>query len=200
VARPRSRTDEEILDAARACFLELGPSVSTTVIAHRLGLSGPALFHRFGSKQQLLIAAMCPDSSELPLKSLGRAVDDRPIPAQLHVIAAEITDHLKRVMPRLAVLRAAGISPLEAWKHYEAPPPLLIHRGLTDWISRALDAGRLRPCDASHTASAFMGALQSQAILHMAGRPIASPAETESYIEQLVQIFWVGLCPPSETP
>ena len=39
LGRPRQWTDREILEVARECFLNQGPSVSTVVIAERLGMS-----------------------------------------------------------------------------------------------------------------------------------------------------------------
>ena len=53
--RPRQFTDEDILTATQACILELGPSVSTTVIAGRVGMSQAALFKRFGTKEKLFL-------------------------------------------------------------------------------------------------------------------------------------------------
>ena len=144
MARPRSHSDEEILDAARVCFLAHGPSVSIATIGAQLGLSGPALLHRFGSKKRLLIAAMCPDPSELPVRALQQPLDERPITEQLRDIAEEVTAHMRRIMPHIVVLRAAGISPLEAWSRYEAPPPLILHRALSAWLGRALEKLRHR--------------------------------------------------------
>ena len=141
MGRPRTHSDEEILEAARGCFLAQGPGVSISTIASELGLSGPAIIHRFGSKQQLLIAAMCPDPAQLPLQALRRGVSDEPIPIQMGKVAREIAAYLRRVLPRLAVLRAAGISPFDAWSHYEAPPPIIIHRALTAWVTEALNEG-----------------------------------------------------------
>lgn len=199
MGRPRTHSDEEILETARSCFLAQGPSVPISTIAAELGLSGPALLHRFGSKQQLLIAAMCPDPAQLPLQALRRGVSEEPIPIQMREVAREIATHLRRVMPRMAVLRAAGISPFDAWSHYEAPPPIIIHRALTDWVTAALQQGRLRPCEPVHVASAFMGGLQAQAILTIAGQAPASEEENERYINHLVQIHWEGLSPLSES-
>ncbi len=69
MARPRNLTDTQILYEARACFLEHGAAVSTTVIAERLGISHGVLFQRFGTKDQLLRAAL-----RFPTRTTG--VDD----------------------------------------------------------------------------------------------------------------------------
>lgn len=55
--RPRLATDDEIFDAVTDVISEYGPQgASMTRIAERLGLTGPALAHRFGNKRNLLLA------------------------------------------------------------------------------------------------------------------------------------------------
>ncbi|MEZ6127616.1 MAG: TetR/AcrR family transcriptional regulator [Planctomycetaceae bacterium] len=61
MARPRTISDDQILQTARDCFLEHGPSVATDVIAERLGVSSQALFKRFHSKHELMLAAIAPE-------------------------------------------------------------------------------------------------------------------------------------------
>ena len=60
MVRPRQFTDEQILASARKSLLEHGPGVSTAKIAKAVGMSQAALFKRFGSKEDLLIAALMP--------------------------------------------------------------------------------------------------------------------------------------------
>lgn len=60
MTRPRTVTDQAILDAARHCAMERGPAVSLDVIAERVGVTSPALLKRFGSRQDLMIAALRP--------------------------------------------------------------------------------------------------------------------------------------------
>ena len=56
--RPKTISDEDILRIAMECVLEEGPSVSTTTIAERIGVSQATLFKRFGSKVELLRRAL----------------------------------------------------------------------------------------------------------------------------------------------
>jgi len=82
MARPRSISDEQILHTARECFLAHGPSVSTDVIAEQLGVSSPALFTRFRSKNELMMAALVPQGPApwIPLVEAGP--DARPLREQ----------------------------------------------------------------------------------------------------------------------
>ena len=51
--RPRTITDEQIVEAARAAFLEQGFSATTAEIARRAGISEGTLFKRFATKEDL---------------------------------------------------------------------------------------------------------------------------------------------------
>ena len=70
MARPRQVSDEQILEAARSCFLEHGPAVSTTVIAKRLGISGQGSFIMalvcgvvFGALYQAMNTGLVPEAA-----------------------------------------------------------------------------------------------------------------------------------------
>ncbi|HTR77870.1 MAG TPA: helix-turn-helix domain-containing protein, partial [Gemmatimonadaceae bacterium] len=58
MSRTVSITDRQLLEAARAEFLENGIRATTTAIARRAGVSQGILFHRFGTKEALFAAAM----------------------------------------------------------------------------------------------------------------------------------------------
>jgi AcrR family transcriptional regulator len=55
--RPQQVTDDEIFDAVAATITDHGPTGATmNRIAGRLGMTGPALGHRFGDKRSLMLA------------------------------------------------------------------------------------------------------------------------------------------------
>lgn len=192
MARPRQVSDEEILLAARGCFLEQGPSVSTTVIARRLGVSQAALFKRFGTKEDLLIAALAPPEIPgfVPLADAGP--DARPLPLQLRELAGEIHRFLQGLVPCLAMLQASGLDMRTLMTRYQIPPPLRAHRALTGWFERAAAAGRLGPCEPSAVATILIGALQGHRMLSMIG---ATPNPAEGYLDQVVGTLWRGIAP-----
>ena len=141
MARPRQTTDNAILTIARTCFLEHGPSVSTTVIAEAAGVSQATLFKRFGTKDDLLLKALAP-ASDVPWLALVQAgPDDRPAREQLVEIAHSIFVFFQHLIPNLAVLKSAGFSPKDLLARYEEPPPLRGRRLLAGWLIRAGDRG-----------------------------------------------------------
>lgn len=105
VGRPRLVTDDEIFDAIVTVVSERGPGGATMDrIANELGLTGPALAHRFGSKRQLFLAfaERQPQAVE-DLVAKHRAAHDDPLDALLGFYASlvaamttrtEVANHL----------------------------------------------------------------------------------------------------------
>jgi AcrR family transcriptional regulator len=197
MARPRQVSDKQILAAARACFLEHGASVSTTVIADRLGISQPALFKRFGTKDRLLIAAMRPSLGPVAA-FLDRGPDERPIPEQLLEIASRLREFGEKLVPLIDVLHEAGLAREALHRGDEPPPPVQVQRALSGWLERAQADGRIAPGDTEAVALAFVGAIQGRVFMaHHSGGPV-SPLAWDGYLESFVQFAWQGIAPEEE--
>ncbi len=194
MARPRQVTDEQILAAARACFLEHGAAVSTTVIADKVGLSQPALFRRFGTKERLLIAAMRP-----PTEGFDGLFEADPDPDglmdQLRTIAQRIQAFSTEFVPCMAVLREAGITPVQLSKPGELPSPVRIQQAAAGWIRRAQQRGLMRATNADAAAMALLGAIQARAFMQHAAAGGVSFGDPDEYLDGLVELLWNGLAP-----
>ena len=195
MGRPRAVSDDTILLAARRCFLEQGAAVPATVIAAEVGVSHTTLFNRFGSKEGLMIAALGPPRV-LPWKALLDAgPDERPMPQQFTEIALAATEYFRRMSPGLALLRAAGLSSRDVFADCEEPSPVQAHRALRGWLQRALDGGRIGPCDPDHLTPAILGALHGR-VFHDHVLDRADPSEEdEAFVRHLTNTLWRGLDP-----
>lgn len=83
--RPRLVSDDEVFAAFDAAIAEHGPNgVTLALVAHRLGVTAPALMRRFGSKQGLFAAFMQQQLAAQPiaLQSVLERHDD-PLEAVL---------------------------------------------------------------------------------------------------------------------
>ncbi len=202
MARPRQVSDAQILEAARACFLEQGPSVSTTVIAKRLGVSQAALFKRFGTKDELMVAALRPDRSTLDqlISQLEDGPDARPVPDQLREIALTIRDRFAEFLPGMAVLKSAGLSPPPRCDAGARPiPPQRVHDALVGWMERANQRGVARIPNPSAAAFALLGAIHMQSFMaYMVGedRELAN----DDSLRALVDSLWTGLAVTEARP
>jgi AcrR family transcriptional regulator len=191
MARPRQVSDEAILAVARSCFLTHGPQASTQRIADELGVSQAALFKRFRTKNDLMIAALTPPPPPW-LAMLDRGPDARPIEVQLFELASAMSAYFDQTFPCFAILKASGICMPEQMGD-EEPMPLRTHRALTAWLRTAAERGDIRAVDASAIATLIMGALHGHAFLSHFLRAELGPAE--DHVREIVGVVWSGIRP-----
>lgn len=201
MARPRTVSDDAILEAARSVFLEQGPSASTAVIAERVGLSQAGLFKRFGTKADLMVAALSPPAiPPFALQVASGPDPDRSVRDQMKEIAREVAVFFRELVPCIMVLNASGIRPEELLRRFDVPPPLMISRAMTSWFQQAMDLGLLRQGAAEPLAFAFLGSMHMRSFLcHISDK---SPTDDEltSWAGAVVDNLWHGLAPTQETP
>ena len=197
MARPRQVLDEEILEAARACFIEHGSSVSTETIASRLGVSGPALLKRFGSKRELLKAAFAVGSAPPWLPLVEEGPDNRDFLVQLREVALSIDSFFRRMVPAFSVLREAGITPQEFRGNSEDSPAARAQDAMTDWFRRAQQQGLLRSGDPSVMAGLFLSGVQYRYFLAHITQQQVPTEEEDPWLDRLLDILWKGVAPAS---
>ncbi len=194
MARPRQFSDEDILATARECFLSHGPGVSTTHIAGELGMSQAALFKRFGTKEDLMIAALLPKDPVAWVALLDGGPDpQRSVQDQLHDVALAALSNFGRVMPCFATLKAGGVEPSALMKRFDVPPPLRAQLALARWFEAARDQGRVQTTDPGSLAMLFLSAMHSRSILrHILGVAVGTD---EDYVRGVLSNLWNGLAP-----
>jgi len=191
--RPRQFTDEDILAATQTCILQLGPSVSTTVIAEKLGMSQAALFKRFGTKEKLFLAALSQPMQRNPISELVKdGPTDEPIREQMIDMGEAILAVMRHVVPCMAMLHAAGINPAEHLRHEDAPP-IQGRKILTRWFQQAIDQGRVRPFNPHIMAVAFIGMLKARPFREIILADTALKCSDRDYVVQLVDLLWAGI-------
>ena len=202
-ARPRQISDEEILQGACECFLAQGPGVSTQVIAEHLGISQPALFKRFNTKEELLISALLPPTDLPALSWLKTVHPAENLAEQLEELIRVLWASIKIVFPRISVLSMSGISHGQIHARFKKLPLLLILDGTAKWISEAQQKGLARSeGDPYIWAQTCMGALQGRAalqfFLHMhfeshADERYQNFADEETFIRQVADLLHNGM-------
>ena len=108
--RPRSVSDDEILDVTRSMIRTHGPSVSTDAIGAQLGVSGQAILKRFGSRDRLLTDALRPPSPPPVFAVLINGPDDRPFADQLSEFATAAAEFFARLSQDYVALRWSTVS------------------------------------------------------------------------------------------
>jgi AcrR family transcriptional regulator len=194
VGRPKAVTDDQIVAAARRCFLERGARVSAADIARELGVSHTTLFNRFGSKEALLIAALGPPETIPWVAALEAGPDDRPIRRQLVEHCQVVSAYFWELQAGLAVLQAAGITPEKIFHARSGePPPAQALRALTAWLRSAQRQGRLARCDVETLAATILGALHNWAFTACVCGDSTAPTAGERYVERLIDLLWNGI-------
>lgn len=168
MARPKTVTDQEIIDGARRCFAEHGPSVSLMAIGEAIGVSAAAILKRMGSKEELIRASLISDGWSPPwLKELKDGPEEGPMKPQLNRLLRSAFAMLTDFLPTIVALRLSGFDLVDANK---PGPPELFRAALAGWIRRAGDRGGFQ-VDSPEAASVLLvGAIQSNAFVNWARR------------------------------
>lgn len=195
MVRPRRYDDDEILEVARAVFLEHGPGASVQLVADALGLSQPALFKRFGTREALLVRALSP-SVRLPwVERLFGGPDERPLPDQLCEIATGALAFFALNMGGMLTLRASGMDIERLMAQDHATSPLNVRAAVIAFFAAGMQRGLLRPVDPERLATVFIGALQARAVeAHLFGVSL-DPDELAAHADAVIDLLWSGVRP-----
>lgn len=195
MGRPKEITDEQIVVAARRCFLARGAGVSAVEIGRELGVSHTTLFNRFGSKEGLMLAALGPphDIPWVPTLDAG-PVAGKPVRAQLIAHAKVMSAYFLDLQAAFGVLQAAGIDPGRATcARTNGSPAAEGLRALIGWLERAQRQGRIGPCDVATLASTILGALHGWAFTARVCGETTGAAASERYVERFIELLWTGI-------
>ena len=194
MGRPKEVSNEEIVIAARRCFLERGAGVSAVDIARELGVSHTTLFNRFGSKEALMIAALGPPEVVPWVVALENGPDDRPIREQMVEHCKAISAYFEKLQAGLAVLHAVGITTQKLLRGRKGdPPPVKALRALVGWLQGAQREGRLGECDIETLAATILAALQNWAFTARVCGQSTSAASGADHVERFVELLWKGI-------
>jgi AcrR family transcriptional regulator len=193
MARPRLVTDEQILKTMRASVLEHGPQVSLDLVAERLGVTGPALLKRFGTRQHLMVEALKPPDEPSWVKT-NREFDERPLEAQLETLFTDIWEFFAEAVPCVMALRESGIDN-EHWEKMVRPGPLRGLAALIRWLGLARDKGVVESPDLETAAYTMLGALHMRTITTHISRQSLALRHHRHHLKSLSSFFSQALAP-----
>jgi len=206
MTRPRTVSDETILEAARLVFTRDGPSAPTSAVALAVGVSEATIFKRFNSKEALLHAALrCPidlwhdDTAE----RVGRSTIDEELQGLLRELIAFFRD----AMPRMVMMMSSkGLDPLSFLRETPEPAPdqgpqagprFVIGR-LSDWAEAEMGLGRLKPLPPEVVARTISAACHQYVFFELANFP---PSVGESqFIAALASMLLSGMAGDAPAP
>jgi AcrR family transcriptional regulator len=184
--RPRTTSDEAILGAARAVLIDLGPAAPISAIARKAGLSGPAILGRFGSRAELIQAALAPPSLAPVLAALHSEPQVPGFSGQLEATLLTLGRWVQQATPGLLLLRMSPAHQRPRGQVVDGQPRLL--PSLTIWLARAQARGLVTQGDAQTLASAVLRTMQGHALAPLL-EPGTAPPELAPLVEQLVALL-----------
>jgi len=202
MGRPPKIHRDQVLDAARAAFVERGFDGTTLAdISSRLGVSPAALLRHAPTKAALFTAAMgaTPDAEMLPLAFLqdvpGAADPAATLRQVAHAFVPFIQAKLRENLARWVHFRTVpgvGKMPLPFDPGVRPTPPQRNFRLLEDYLRRARRAGRVRLKDPRAAAFAFAATLHSYVMLHEVIPALEEPLPLDAYLDTVIDIWTRG--------
>lgn len=198
MARPSTITDEQILEAARAVFLEQGVTATTAEVARRAGVAEGTLFKRFGNKAELFRAAMQVELNDPEwLRTLIGAREGEDPRQVLQRVGEQAVAFFRQLVPLMMMHWSSG-KQFRLPDHLQGPnaAPLRALAALGAFVEREMAAGRMRHHSPEVVARMFLGSIQSYVFFELllrAQRRMAVPVE--EYLRELIDIIWTGVSP-----
>ncbi len=199
--RPQTISDDDLIDAASAVFLEQGVGATTAAVARKARISESVIFHRYKTKEALFLAVL-DRVIRLPpiLEHLETRIGQGEVADTLFDIGMGVMEEARRVMPFF--MMASMLARASSWKLDELrdrmtkPPPAHLQsvRLLARYFKGETEAGRLRPVDSEAVARMFLGAVMQEVMQQQwLGGPKSSPLEGPTFVRGLVEVFLHGL-------
>jgi AcrR family transcriptional regulator len=198
MARPITISDERILEAARAVFLEHGIAATTAEVAKRAGVAEGSIFKRFATKTELFKAAMQFEFEDPDfIRTLVGARDEDDPRETLFQVGLQAVGFFRRMMPLIMLQFGTG-------KKQGVPeqllgptsPPLRALKAIATFIERQIKSGRMRKHEPEIVARMLMGSIQSYVFFEIVLRASQKmPLPVEEYLRGLINVLWTGVEP-----
>lgn len=196
VARPRSFTDEQIIEAAREVFFRDGPTASTREISRRAGVSQGLIYQRFASKEALFVATMALPPLEGWQAQLDDLLGQGDLRQNLKVLSGRLTHYfrvsLARLMMRWSVGEQYGQSP--SWANWMTPQDA---QALARYLREEMRLGRLHPHDPDALVASLTLPLVALCTGELTSRQSPSAQEVDLFLDRTLAALWFGIAPRS---
>jgi AcrR family transcriptional regulator len=191
MARTKTISDADLLEAARQVFVEKGFGAPTKEIARRAGVSQGVLFQRYTTKGELFFAAMA-----LPAADLTNLLRTRQLTRRrdLEIIAVAMVGYFRSSMPVLLSLTSHPGFRFEEFASRHPDSPLdALRRELVVFLAHERRARRIGPVDPGGAALTIFALAQSVAFFEQMGAH--GGRMPEEVLRRAIRALWDGLAP-----
>jgi AcrR family transcriptional regulator len=191
--RTAAITGQQIIEAAREAFLELGFGASSSEIARRAGVSEGTIFKRFRTKEELFIAAVGMPDGALWFEKAKAMIGQGNLRENLTELSLEIFQSAREVLPRILMAISRGNAPINHPQGNKSPMNLAMD-SLTMLFAAEIQLGRMRQISPEIAALMLLGALMHRAQLEVTfARAAIDPSHL---VTEVIDAFWEGIEPP----
>lgn len=193
MGRPPLITNEALLSAAREIFTRDGLGASIKDIAATLDISETAIFKRYPTKAELIVAAMVPPVPDLAT-ILSPLDDTDDLRGALSQIMRSLLDHMRETLPVVLPLISQPDIGLERIMQQSSEPAVA---SITEALARRFEALRnedhLGPIDGRAAAGLMVATAHSLVLFEIMGFHHGTIPPRN--IEQMLDTLWIGLGP-----
>jgi AcrR family transcriptional regulator len=169
MARTRSISNEQILEAAREIFREQGIEAKTSDIARHAGVSEGTIFARFKTKEALFVEAMAMPKIPVWMATLDERVGEGQVREQLEGLAEQMLDFFMELIPKVHLAMSHSLEIREKIMNQKSSPAVTAIKRISSYVEREQREQRLGPCDPEILGRALMGALHHFAFAELSG-------------------------------
>jgi AcrR family transcriptional regulator len=201
--RPITLSETDLLDAAREVFLERGLDATTVEIAQRAKISESVIFHRYKTREALVIAVferqiVMPSAFE----RLAFVVGKGELAEHLFQVGNGMIDLMKTVLPFMMMAFSSPTKMTRFHARVCKPHPIRLRmiRLLSGYFEAEVRNGRLRAIDPEILARAFLGAVQHYVMsefVEQSSDPL--PLSAATYLRGTINVLLEGANAKSET-
>lgn len=183
--------DEALLAKVREIVVREGMSVSSHKIAREIGISSAVLFQRFGSKENLLFAAMVPPAPDVEAL-LGDSGQHPSV--QLEQLVQGLLAYFREIVPVMLPLAGQPSFDFEAFRgaHPGSPLEVLIDELMASWEDKHR-AGEIDCPDVGALIIHVVAVAHSLAMFERLG--VHSGTFQRDIAQRLARLLWRGLAP-----
>jgi AcrR family transcriptional regulator len=189
VGRRKLIEDTDLLARVREIVVREGTAVSSHKIASEIGISSAVLFQRFGSKENLLFAAMVPPAPDMGALLGG---SDQPAAVQLEQLALGLLSYFRQVVPVMLPLASNPAFDFEAFRrdHPGSPLETLMGELMAAWEEKRL-AGEIDCPEVGPLVIQLVAVAYSLALFERMG--IHGGTFSEETVRALARLTWRGI-------
>jgi AcrR family transcriptional regulator len=196
MGRKKSISDADLLEVARAVFIDEGIGASTKEIARRAGISEGVIYQRFTTKDELFFAAMIPPPADLTTMFQPSRFKGRKLVEKLTLSMLEFSRQALPVM--LPLMMHPGFRLEDLAERQPDSPIFVLRREIGPFLHRESAAGRLGPVDARGASLLIWSLAQAIAFFEKLG---AHGGKFDPEIVQsAIDCMWKGLAPKPRPP